>query len=367
MEKIAFSFRPAGDVAALEPLWRDLEARADCRFFLSWDWIGTWLSEIDAKTLLLEGRVGDEIVAMALFCPVAARGIAAGTAHLHETGQADADSLYIEYNGVLVDRRWAGRAERLCIQALMQEGLLRGSNAGWNRIVIGAAAEGMVDALRGSPIPVRVSGEAPTSTVDLAAIRATGKGYLDGLSANTRYQIRRAMRLYEERGPLALETAASVEQAQAYFDEMRVLHQETWTLRGRPGVFSRPFFLRFHRRLIAEGVPRGTVELLRLTAGDWAIGYLYNFLYRGTVYYYASGFAYEADNKAKPGLVSHALCIEHHLARGEDRYDFMAGEARYKESLGTPQPGISTIVLEQSGLRPILANTMRRIRGSLRG
>ena len=42
----------------------------------------------------------------------------------------------------------------------------------------------------------------PSWRVNLAPIRADGKQYLDCLSANTRQQIRRAMRLYEKRGPL---------------------------------------------------------------------------------------------------------------------------------------------------------------------
>jgi len=366
MQELSFSFRPAGPGSALEPVWRDLESRSDCSFFLSWDWIGCWLDEIDARPILVEGRAGDAVVVLGVFCPGAARPFAIRSVRLQETGQAEADSLYIEYNGLLIDRRWAGIGERLCIEALLAEGARRG-RAGWDRIVIGAAAEPVVAALRDVQPKPRLEAPIQTSHVDLAAIRAAGGDYLAAISANTRYQIRRARRLYEARGPLTLDVARDGEEAQAYFDALRVLHQATWTARGRPGAFASPFFVRFHRHLIASGLPNDAVELVRISAGGAPVAYLYNFLYRGTVYYYASGIAYEPDNKARPGLLSHAMCIAHHLARGDDCYDFMAGAARYKESLGTPGPAISTIIVERAGIRSMLAGAMRGFRERIRG
>jgi hypothetical protein len=53
---------------------------------------------------------------------------------------------------------------------------------------------------------------------------------------------------------------------------------------------------------------------------------------------YLSGFAYEGDNKVKPGLVSFYLYIEHKLKTGGEIFDFLAGDHRYKMSLGQPGP-----------------------------
>ncbi len=369
MERIAFSFRPADNPAALEALWRDLETRADGGFFLSWDWLGPWLGEIDTPPILLEGRSGDRVVALALLCPVDGGRLSGGAVHLHETGQPDIDSLFIEYNGFLLDRGLAGAgAEVQCAEALLAEGARRGRAGGWERVVIGGAAESTGAALAGAAGMALRSGHGMASRgVDLAAIRAGGGGFLPRLSPNTRYQIRRATRLYEARGPLAIAAAPDVPQALDWFEAMGGLHQETWAARGRAGAFGQGIFRGFHRRLIESGLPRGAVELLRITAGEAVVGYLYNFRHRGTVHYYASGFAYEDDNKARPGLVCHALAIEHHLAGDAARYDFMAGDGRYKESLGEPGPGISTLVLERPGMRVSLGNALRRVRQQLRG
>jgi CelD/BcsL family acetyltransferase involved in cellulose biosynthesis len=71
---------------------------------------------------------------------------------------------------------------------------------------------------------------------------------------------------------------------------------------------------------------------------------------------------YEADPRLKPGLVSHALCIQKHVDAGSDVYDFMAGEARYKASLGGPGPDM-VYLLAQRPTWPIrLENALRDTR-----
>jgi CelD/BcsL family acetyltransferase involved in cellulose biosynthesis len=81
-------------------------------------------------------------------------------------------------------------------------------------------------------------------------------------------------------------------------------------------------------------MPAGEVDLLRITAGSSTVGYLYNFIHRGRVYAYQSGFDYAgAGAHEKPGLTCHRLAIEHYLSEGMDSYDFLAGEDRYKASL----------------------------------
>jgi CelD/BcsL family acetyltransferase involved in cellulose biosynthesis len=99
---------------------------------------------------------------------------------------------------------------------------------------------------------------------------------------------------------------------------------------------------------------------LRLSSGGTVIGILYNFVHRGRMLAYQSGFAYRADEKrAKPGLTCHRRAIEAALDAGLDRYDFLAGDDRYKRSLAdaahqqvwaTAGPFWSPFMLLRSGL-----------------
>jgi len=122
----------------------------------------------------------------------------------------------------------------------------------------------------------------------------------------------------------------------------------------------------FHRRLIADALPRGEVEMLRASAGGEGFGWLYNFVSRGRVLFYLSGFRAEDDNRLKPGLVSHALAVERHLHSGAQVYDFMGGTNRYKTSLGQAGPDITALALQRRVPVLMLEDVARAVKTRLK-
>src|SRR5262249_38060427 len=108
---------------------------------------------------------------------------------------------------------------------------------------------------------VWVENRQPSAAVDLEALRLSGRPYGESLSANTRYQIRRAIKLYAERGPLTIAPAAGVEEGLRFFDELCVLHQRQWAARHQPGALASSFIAQFHRALIRRCLPAGEAEL----------------------------------------------------------------------------------------------------------
>jgi len=78
-------------------LWRDLEARADITFFLSWDWMGAWVAELDAPPLVLVGEASGALVLLGLLVPrlrrEAAGAIRVRGLHLHATGRPEVDVI----------------------------------------------------------------------------------------------------------------------------------------------------------------------------------------------------------------------------------------------------------------------------------
>jgi len=368
MDTINVAFKRPGDLTVLAARWRDLESRADGGYFLSWDWIGCWLELVETEVVLLEGRSGGKVVALGLLCPVRQRygWLSTNGVYLHQTGDPRVDGIAIEYNGILTDRALGTEGALQCLRALLREDAIGTAGRRWDELYLNGVTTGFADAVVECGAWLRLLARSPTWYVDLAAIRADGGAYLDRLSANTRYQVRRSMRRYEARGPLRLTAASDVAEGLDYLDELAALHQAHWIARGRPGAFSAPFFTAFHRRLIADCLPCGSVEVLRATAGETTIGYLYNFLYRGRVYYYASGFVYEDDNRLKPGLVSHTLSVSRYLAQGMDCYDFMAGAARYKTSLGQPGPTMRAFAIQRPRARLLAMDALRWARDVVR-
>ncbi|HSG95441.1 MAG TPA: GNAT family N-acetyltransferase [Afifellaceae bacterium] len=363
---LTVSFDRVGDFAALGADWRDLESRADTTFFLSWDWIGPWLETAGGAPVVARVELDGRLAGLALLHVARVRRhgfMPLRLAVLNETGEKQKDIAYMEYNGALAEKS----AEAAVLNAIIAA-LAKGADApGFDAIRLGGLPRGLAQAIDPAGLTMRTVTSGPTARVDLAALRAGGGDYLAGLSANARQQIRRSGRLYEARGPVRLEAASSLAEAQAFFAAMRELHQATWVARGMPGAFASPFLEEFHRRVIDQAFAGGRVELLRLAAGEETLGYFYNFLHDGWVGAYMSGIAYEADNKLKPGLTGYALIVERHLARGNRVVDFLAGEDAYKTRLGQPGEAMVWLILEKPLLRFAVSRALRAVRRRLTG
>jgi CelD/BcsL family acetyltransferase involved in cellulose biosynthesis len=306
------------DFGALEAKWRDLESRSEPSFFQSWTWTGCLAKERFPDPVLVEARESGRTVALALFNR---RG---RTLYLGESGEPALDCPYIEHNGVLAEQGREAALTMECLRACRQATLWR------PRIVLGgvnaateaAASEaGQVHRMRSLTSPL----------VDLTR---GAQCFLGRRSANTRQQLRRSNRDYAAMGHVVLERAGDLSEAKAYLRELTTLHQASWLARGQPGAFANPFFGRFHEALVARGMERGEIDLLRVTAGPQTIGLLYNFRYRGSSLAYQSGFDYAgAGRHGKPGLTCHYEAIRFAAGWGATRYDFLAGDDRYKRSL----------------------------------
>jgi CelD/BcsL family acetyltransferase involved in cellulose biosynthesis len=333
----AISLSRVTDWAALGERWRELEARADCSFFQSWTWTGCLAEERFTDPVLLEATRDGRVVAMALFNRRRSR-TGRQVLWLGESGAAALDAVFIEWNGVLAEAGTAPGLLANCLRAARFAPI--GGRRPWRgrRVVlsgIDAATLGAAEAA-GGRLWVRRCLGAPY--VDVAGLRQAGRCYLDALSGNARYQLRRSDRSYAASGELSVRRAGSCGEALGFLDALAALHQASWIRRGRPGAFANPHLVRFHRALIERGLPRGEVALLRIAAGGPTVGYLYNFEFRGGVLAYQSGFDYAGAGKhQKPGLTCHHQAIRDAAARGIDSYDFLAGEDRYKRTLANAE------------------------------
>lgn len=317
---------PVADFAALGRTWQSFETRADCSFFQSWAWMGCLAEQRFDRPTLLEVRKDGEMAALALF------NRRRRALFLGETGVPAWDAVFIEHNGLLTARDAnAG--------SLIPAGL---GATGGRRLVLGGVDEAHRLALRALPGLARIRQTRPAPYVDYAALPAGP--YAASLSANTRYQIRRSDRRYAAAGELRIERARTVAEAHEFLAALAVLHQRYWVGRGRAGAFAGADFIRFHHALIDRAMPARHVDLLRISAGHSVIGLLYNFVYRGHVHAYQSGFDYQsAEPHQKPGLTSHRLAIELYRSEGLTRYDFLGGEDRYKSSLANASTALHWI------------------------
>ena len=282
--------------------------------------------------------------------------------HIHQKGNEVCDQIWTEYNGLLVSDEHRTSA----ISAAMT--YLQASFPDWDELVVGAVTKEEADILESTSALNRhdlwccaVFG------VDLQKVAENESGYLANLSKNTRYQIRRSLKLYEEStGAIQLLPAQDLSEALTYLEEVAHFHLARWGREIGESGFANPGFVKFHQNLIKESWGNQQIDFIKILSGDRVLGYFYNFLYRGTVYFYLSGLCPETDPKLKPGLSSHSLCIQNYADKGFKYYDFMGGDDRYKASLGEQQGELYQISLQRNRLKFKIENLLRKIKQSIK-
>ena len=327
------------------PLWHALEAD-NRNFFLSWAWIDHWLSSLPRSHAprLIVVRDGNAAIAAGLFGRrrVIRHHVMPSRAwFLNATGDSRFDELTVEHNGLV--------GARVPLAALVA-----GLPDEWDELVLPAIDRDAFGTPIAEGVRVHVDREKPWPFVDLQRVRDADGGYLGVLGPATRAHIRRSRRAL---GELEVEIAADVSHALDIYSELVALHQESWHLRGQPGAFADPWFESFHRQLIATHPDE--CELVRVRAGNQTVGCLYNLVYRGRVLFYQSGLAAFSDPHIKPGLVCHAAAVANAAARGDDIYDFLGGDGRYKHNLATGTTSLRWLRVQQPRIRFTIEDRLR--------
>lgn len=354
------SVQPCPDTPQLKSVWQQLESRAEANFFLSWHWISTWLEAYQPNAQLLCIKNAETIVGLGLL--VKHRQYRYGLLkseqlYLHQTGKPKEDQIWIEYNGLLHDQSQSDAITKAAFAHLSAQ------YSGWDECVLGAITQHQANLITAS---LNVYSDelwaANSYCVDLQLLRDNNRQYLDSLSANTRGQIRKSIREYQAIGELQLRPAASIEQAQAFFDQAAPIHQARWGSAAGESGFANPEFIRFHRLLINNNWAKGFVNLYQLTVNEEVLGFFYNFIYQGRVYFYLSALQESAQPKLKPGLVGHCLLIQHYIEQGLASYDFLGGDARYKKSLATVSGRLIQVRLQKKCWKYALENWAKKIK-----
>ncbi|WP_368564810.1 GNAT family N-acetyltransferase [Pseudoxanthomonas sp. UTMC 1351] len=345
--------QPLPDLDRLEVRWREMERQADVSYFVSWHWIGAWLALICPPRLARLASVyqNGRRVAMGVFT-VRRRWFGLGPMHLrlHEVGDKALDNLTIEYNGLLCERGH----EREALAAVIR--YLTRANSRWLTFYLPGVDTDSVpfDRIRSDTVDTRIM-KRSTHYVDLAALRDSGGDYLStALSSGARAAVRRTARKLESQfGELSVIVADTQEQKLAFFHAMVQLHQAHWSgEQDEHGAFGDPRILHFHESLITDATTdEGEgAQLVRLDAGGHVVGYVYNLVWRGVVYFYQAGIDYPRfGDFGSPGLLLLSRTIERTLEDGHARFELMAGDSEYKRTLGVAEGKMIWLSLDRIG------------------
>lgn len=352
------------NVAYVARQWEALEPWCEVSIFQSSVWVVPWLQEALAHfdVYLVKAEHAGMVIGLGLCVPrrIRRRFVPFTALFINESGPSGVD-FCIEHNGFLLRRGYEREAMAAILRSLHR-------TLTWDELHLRRCSGVVIPMEEMSTLRLRL--RIPDTTVapfvDLEKVRAAGGDCLVCLSANRRSQLRRSLRLLQDRGTVDVHAAQNVDQALRYFDDLKTLHQSHWKKKGEPGAFSNPRWEVFHRELIKAGVPNGSAQLLRISAGECVIGYIYSLVRNGYVSMIQSGINYELDGKIHPGEVCHMLAINWNARKGNLVYDFLGGDMRYKRSLATGVVNMDYIVIQKRRVRFLLEDMLRTLRDAFR-
>ncbi|WP_157496926.1 GNAT family N-acetyltransferase [Hahella ganghwensis] len=342
-------------LAEIEVLWRELTPVSDHHFFTSWWWIGAWLRTSVCDPRLLMFYHGENLVGAACihYSEFKRNAFVWTQANLNRTGETDFDQVWIEYNDVLAHPDY-----QLAVRQKLVEYVFNVKGVAEFRF--GLSLTTALESMESNELECEFEFRTKGYLLNLRPEYADFEQLLPVFSSNTRSQIRRSRKAYSNSyGELEVVQAANVGEALDFFDHAGRFHQRKWDDSG----FQNRNFKSFHHDLIANAFDAGMVSLLKVTAGDQELAYLYNFIYRGRVYFYLSGINYDlSGNQFKPGVLSHTLAISWYAAQGLDVYDFLAGDARYKRSLSDTEYDMALLSLKKKTIKTSAYKLLKRVR-----
>ena len=355
------------DIEALGRAWRELEPLSDISFFVSWSWVGPWLqlANSNGKELYLyRCRKDDQTIALAVFSRSRIKRrkfFSYEVLALHEVPAPGLDMI-IEYNSLLIRRGHEEEIHRRLVPDISK------TSVRWDEIRLSGLSSEVWKQIASNAcglIPHIEEQRAPWVT-DISGVNGDLDTLLAPLSRNRRWQIRRSFKAFQEEGELQVSTPDSLQEALTWFDQMGELHTARWSRVGEAGSFVNEQWVKFHKSVIQQGFERDEIQLLRITANDHPIGYIYSLVWRHTAYMLQSGFSQEEDNVKRPGYVSHCLAMQFNSSAQHQHYDFMCGDSEYKRVLAKEAPPLTWGAIQRKSvkwqLETLLTQTIRRLR-----
>ncbi len=383
---------PFSEQMAAANRWQGLEQSiGNTGLTNSWPWIKTWLDNYSdtvqpvfafgkrddrpiGAALIVRATCGIRSILIPSVCGV--RSILIPSVHLGTAGEPGKETAFVERNQLLVAPEHLDAFAIALIHTLRQR-------FRWSELRLDGFVPHHADALIRSGANIGLQfrkKEERSPAFDFQ--KAQDEGYQDVLSAlgsNTRYNIRRSMRLFDSTfGRQKIEWAETREQAKDILAELIELHQKRWQRVKKPGAFPTDRTKRYHEDLIdaLSLWPQGFLIVFRLKQGNMTIGCVFNFIdEERQALLYKSGFPFFDDNRLKPGLVTLAVFMEECKRRGlleeEKRrqrglseeecsksrllkYDFLVG-GEYKEHLSNTASNL-TWATAGGGLRSWIAD-----------
>ncbi len=312
----------------LEHDWKRLFANSGQRFFLSWNWIGSWIATLPSlhNATVLKVFNNSKVIGLAIFYKKECKrhGFVTSTQwHLHRTGEESLDQIWIEYNGFLSLAPFKQEVESALVKFLLNK-----LNNDIDEVFLHLTETQFLF----------------KNSITISTLQSTEKGFFIDLmksertvSKSTHKQITKSIRLLKHHGNLSLIRHQEPKIIGCLLDKYGKWHQDKWQDTTTPSGLSNPKFTTFHQILAKKNNLQSPfkVILYELRLDETTVALQVCFEDDHHCYFYLASLKPFSDNKIKTGLVLHSLVIDDLIERGFVSYDFLAGYASYKQKLST--------------------------------
>jgi CelD/BcsL family acetyltransferase involved in cellulose biosynthesis len=319
------------DLSRLKSQWSELFQSSEQSVFLDWNWISAWLESIPSTPIVIEANNQGKLLGLGLLCQktkhVLFNSFAIKQLWLHKYGDEVVDQTWIEHNDFLLDKNHEDATRKALLEYI--KSCLTPT---WHEFYMGMSQQSQLskfEALLGSYRTIVAS---PDFSVDLTSIQDVTQ-YLASLSKNTRSQINRSQKLLSQLGDMKLVTAKTEQEKKSFFEQISLFHQNKWRNTELGSGFDNSIFVNFHKSIIFKDINNDYSDIYALKLNDETLALLYILKTQDTWYFYLSGIDTHPDNKIKIGLLAHTLVIEQAIKHDIKKYSFLAGDARYKQSM----------------------------------
>lgn len=328
MHDETFTVERIENVSAFERLrdeWNEILTTSACDcLFLTWEWLFTWWKHLSEgrRLCICTVRCGSELVAIAPLAtrPRRLRYLSMFPA-LEFLGMGSVGSDYLN----LIIRPGA---EQGAIKALAKDLANRKCMVELSQVERTArhAVDLGLQLKRYDWVPTR------TTTGFCPYIKLVGhsrESYIACLGPSHRYNFRRRLRKIQATFDVRFEETRSEIQRRKALPLLVTLHHRRWYGRGGSDAMHKPALVAFHEEFSRIALERGWLRLYILWLDEKPAAALYGFNYKGTFYFYQSGFNPEYQ-KYSVGLVTMGLVIERAIDEEATEYDLLHGEEEYK-------------------------------------
>ncbi len=333
--------------------------------FLTWEWMYTWwevykTDETNLNILVISD--GELVVGiLPMYLRVHRSFIVYKCLYFLGTGEPEEKEICSEYLDIILLDDYVERALKL-INSFYSNEFLKWDAIKLFRIIDNSHIGRVFSVKSGSKNLFRQ--EIVSGYRYLINLPNTWDHYLESsLKSSMRRAIKKSRQLVFGMSNLHSSRVISNDQLAPVMELLAKYHNESWSLKGKPGAFASLEFREFHLRIAEIYHKKNMLELVVTRVNEDILAILYNYKIKSTIYYYQSAFNMNQYSKLSPGIFAHSECIESAINRGYCFYDFMMGEPiSYKSNYGTVKTRMKNITIYNKSLYGIIVSLRNNLR-----